>query len=457
MNEPQGDRMMKTRDAVRIALGLILLFPAAARPQNPLITDQFTADPTARVFQGKVYVYPSHDIPVEPGKGRPGWFCMADYHVFSSGNLSDWTDHGVIVSQEKVPWADSTAYSMWAPDCIERNGKYYFYFPTMKRAKEPRFGMGIGVAVADAPSGPFTPEPEPIAGVGGIDPNVFIDRDGQAYLYWAGMGGMSVARLKENMTELASERQVVQELPKGMKEGPFLFERNGVYYFTYPHVENKIERLEYAVGDNPMGPFQFKGVLMDESPTGCWTNHHSIVDYKGQWFLFYHHNDLSPNFDKNRSIRADSLFFEPDGSIRKVVPTLRGVGLTAAGREIQIDRYTALDTSGASIAFIDTSNRFLGWKTEMKKPGAWVRYNSVDFGATPPGSILVRAASEAGGTVEIRSCGPDGGLIGRVEIPKSGEWILSRSVLVRKTSGVRNLCVSLIQGGPVAVDWIRFE
>ncbi|MDM7924929.1 MAG: family 43 glycosylhydrolase [bacterium] len=437
-------------------MGWILLFPAVSWPQNPLITDQFTADPTARVFQGKVFVYPSHDIPVEPGKGRPGWFCMADYHVFSSENLTDWNDHGVIVSQNTVPWADSAAYSMWAPDCVERNGKYFFYFPTPARVKEGRFGMGIGVAVADSPSGPFTPEPEPIKGVSGIDPNVFIDKDGQAYLYWAGRG-MSVAKLKENMTELASERQEIQDLPKGMKEGPFLFERNGVYYFTYPHVENKIERLEYAVGDNPMGPFTFKGVIMDESPTGCWTNHHSVVEYKGQWFLFYHHNDLSPHFDKNRSIRADSLFFEPDGSIRKVIPTLRGVGLTPAGREIQIDRYTALDTSGAAIAFLDTSNRFLGWKTELNKTGAWVRYNSVDLGPAAPKSALVRAVSESGGTIEIRSFGPEKGLISRVEIPKSGEWILSRSALARKTSGIHNLCVSLIQGGPVSVDWIRFE
>ncbi len=436
-------------------LGCIWLSAAGVRAQNPLIMDQFTADPTARVFHDRMYVYPSHDIPVEPGKGRPGWFCMADYHVFSSENLTDWTDHGVIVSQEKVPWADSAAYSMWAPDCVERNGKYYFYFPTIRKAKGP--GFGIGVAVSDSPSGPFVPEPEPIAGAGGIDPNVFIDRDGQAYLYWSGRGGMSVARLKENMTELASERQEIVELPKGMKEGPFLFERNGIYYFTYPHVENKIERLEYAVGDNPLGPFQFKGVIMDESPTGCWTNHHSIVEYKGQWFLFYHHNDLSPNFDKNRSIRADSLFFEPDGSIRKVIPTLRGAGLTPAGREIQIDRYTALDTSGAAVAFIDTSNRFLGWKTELNEPAAWIRYNSVDFGTAGFGSVSVRCASESGGTVEIRSCGPDGGLIGRVSIPKSRDWTLAPAVLPKKVSGIRNLSVSLVEGGNVAVDWIRFE
>jgi hypothetical protein len=438
-------------------LGFLQLSPAVSRGQNPLIRDQFTADPTARLFQGRIWLYPSHDIPVAPGKGRPGWFCMADYHAFSSENLADWTDHGVIVSQNSVPWVDSTAYSLWAPDCVERNGKYYFYFPAPGTAMGPRVGMSVGVAVSDSPAGPFVPEPQPIAGVNGIDPCVFIDRDGQAYITWTGMG-MRIARLKENMKELASEPQMVTDLPKGMKEGPFLFERNGVYYFTYPHVENKTERLEYATGSGPTGPFTYRGVIMDESPTGCWTNHHSLVEVKGQWYLFYHHNDLSPNFDKNRSVRADSLFFEPDGSIRKVIPTLRGVGLTPANREIQIDRYSGLDASGAAVSFIDTSDRWIGWKSVLNKPGAWIRYNAVDFGGASPKSIVVRYRSTAGGTVEIRTAGrTDGAPSSRVEAPKTADWVLARAPLSGPVTGVRNLVVSLASGGPVEIDWVRFE
>ena len=131
--------------------------------QNPFIRDQFTADPTARVFNGKVYVFPSHDIVAPPNKNlRKDWFCMADYHVFSSENLTDWTDHGMIVSQNKVAWVDSTSYSMWAPDCIARNGKYYFYFPANKNVPDAngRKGFGIGVALADKPEGPYAPLPE---------------------------------------------------------------------------------------------------------------------------------------------------------------------------------------------------------------------------------------------------------------------------------------------------------
>ncbi|WP_431209934.1 family 43 glycosylhydrolase [Puia sp. P3] len=283
------------------------------RAQNPLIHDQYTADPSARVFGDSIYVYPSHDIHWAPGVGRPNWFNMEDYHVFSSPDGVAWTDHGMVISQKTVPWVDSSSYSMWAPDCVFRNGKYYLYFPSRPKDTSAGKHFGIGVAIGDHPGGPFVPQAEPIRGVAGIDPNVFIDKNGQAYLYWA-EGNLYAARLREDMLGLASEPVVLSQLPaKGLKEGPWVFERKGVYYLTYPHVAAKTERLEYAVGDNPLGPFQFKGVIMDESPTGCWTNHHSVVSFKGQWYLFYHHNDLSPDFDKNRSIRADSLFLRRMG------------------------------------------------------------------------------------------------------------------------------------------------
>ena len=342
---------------------LVSVLGLSATAQNPIIHNQFTADPTARVFNGKVYLFPSHDIKAPEGaKLRKDWFCMADYHVFSSENLTDWTDHGVIVSQNKVNWVDSTSYSMWAPDCVERNGKYYFYFPANTNIAGPtgRKGFGIGVAVADKPEGPYIPQETPIKGVPGIDPNVFIDKDGQAYLLWS-MGRIFIAKLKDNMLELASETQEVKDIPKkGLVEGPFMFERNGIYYITYPHVENTIERLEYAMGDNPMGPFRFAGVIMDEAPNGCWTNHHSIIDYKDQWYLFYHQNDWSPKFDKNRSARIDSLFFNADGTIQKVKPTFRGVGVTKASDKIQLDRYSRISDKGTTVLYNDTLNYFDG-------------------------------------------------------------------------------------------------
>ncbi len=447
---------MKNKLFMLLALGLGVNSLTA---QNPIVRDQFTADPTARVFNGKVYVFPSHDIKAPEGKNlRKDWFCMADYHVFSSENLTDWNDHGMIVSQNSVPWVDSTTYSMWAPDCVERNGKYYFYFPANKNAAGPngRKGFGIGVAIADKPEGPYIPQAEPIKGVNGIDPNVLIDKDGQAYLYWS-MGGIFVAKLKENMLEIDSEPIVIPNLPdKGLKEGPFVFERNGIYYLTFPHVETKIERLEYAIGDNPMGPFKMTGVVMDESPMNCWTNHHSFINLKGQWYLFYHQNALSPNFDKNRSICVDSMFFNPDGTIQKVVPTLRGVGQTLASQKIEIDRFSQKSDSGSSIEFIDSTNTFSGWKTILDNQNAWIQYNAVDFGNKKLKNVEIKAMSGAGSIVQIRLDKVDGTILSEVEIPKGTEWKVIEAKVKDYQSGVHNLVVTL-KDSPVEIDWIRFK
>lgn len=426
--------------------------------QNPLIMDQFTADPAARVFEGKIYVYPSHDILAGPGKGREGWFCMEDYHIFSSNNLTDWTDHGVIVSQDTVPWVNSKSYALWAPDCIYRNGKYYFYFPAPAKDTTLGRGFSIGVAVSDYPYGPFTPQSEPIKGVRGIDPNPFIDKDGQGYLYWSARN-IYVAKLKENMLELASEPIVIPNLPdKGLKEGPYMFERNGIYYLTYPHVEDSTERLEYALGDNPMGPFKVSGVIMDEKP-GCWTNQQSIVEFNNQWYIFYHHNDLSPNFDKNRSVRADSLFFNEDGTIKKVIPTLRGIGITNADSKIQIDRYSLKSNSGVSIDFVnpDTLKRYEGWKVILDTVNAWIQYNSIDFGDNKFKFVNVRTLSKKGGTLQLRLNSLDGPVIGQLEIPKSNEWKIINSSISEFQPGIHNLVVILIDNKTVEMDWIKFK
>jgi hypothetical protein len=447
---------MKTHRKFLLINALMIFLTNLAPAQNPFILDQFTADPTARVFNARVYVYPSHDIPAQPGRGRAGWFVMEDYHVFSSVNLTDWTDHGVILSQNNVNWVDSTSFSMWAPDCIERNGKYYFYFPSNQK---PIYGKGftVGVAISNKPYGPFIPQAEPIKNVSGIDPNVLIDKDGQAYLYWS-QGNIFVAKLKENMLELASEPQVIDNLPqKGLKEGPYVFERNGKYYLTYQHVENKIERLEYATGDNPMGPFKVTGVIMDESATGCWTNHQSIVRYNNQWYLFYHHNELSPKFDKNRSIKVDSLFFNEDGTIKKVTPTLRGVGLTEATKEIQIDRNSSISEVGASIAFLDSLNVFSGWKTILNKQDALIQYNAVDFGNKKLNSVRVNASSKTGSTLQIRMDKKDGPLLAEVKIPKGINFNTVDTRLLKYQKGIHNLVVSLKDNNSVEIDWISFR
>jgi hypothetical protein len=255
--------------------------------------------------------------------------------------------------------------------------------------------------VSDKPDGPFAVQPEPIQKAHGIDPNPFIDKDGQAYLYWA-MGKIYAAKLKENMLELSSEPQPVQGLPeKGLKEGPFLFERNGVYYMTYPHVQNTVERLEYAMGDNPMGPFQANGV--------------------------------------------------------KVVPTFRGVGVTRASQQIEIDRYSLISDSGASVAFLDTLKPFNGWKARLYAKDAWIQYNSVDFGIKPLKAIRVRVSSKTGGVLQIRLDDPKGPVIAQVVIHEGDAWKTIQAPVDRLKTGIRNLVVSLIDDHPVEVDWISFQ
>jgi hypothetical protein len=292
----------------------------------------------------------------------------------------------------------------------------------------------------------------------GIDPCVLIDKDGQAYIYWSGMG-MSVAKLKPNMLELdgAPTRITTGRPKRGMTEGPFAFERNGKYYFTYPWLQGKTQVLAYAMGDSPMGPFTFQGVIMDESPTGCWTNHHSITEYNDQWYLFYHHNDYSPNFDKNRSVRVDSLFFNEDGTIQRVYPTLRGVGLTDARSKIQLDRYSWKAPYGVNIDYINPSNTFEGWELTFNRPGAGMSYHAVDFGTTPVKKLKARVRSMQSGTVTIRSGSEKGDVIAQLPIRTAGAWTEISVPVTSSVSGQQNLYASLTDGQPVSIDWITFE
>ena len=459
-----------------------------ATAQNPIIRDQFTADPTARVFNGKIYLYPSHDI-FPPEGQRQDWFCMEDYHVFSSENLTDWTDHGMIVTQNKVPWVRPNSYSMWAPDCVERNGKYYFYFPST-----PKDGRGftVGVAIADSPEGPFIPEPEPIKGINGIDPCVLQASDGNAYIFW---GNGRCAKLKENMKELADdtpkekvkwgEREFemlgvncLKDLPNRQAEGPFAFEYNGNYYLTYPYVRENTEVLGYAMSKNPMGPYEYKGLIMAEQPNGCWTNHHSIVNYKGQWYLFYHHNYFSPKDDKRRSACIEKLYFNADGTIQEVKQTIRGVGINKATEKIQIDRYSSA-SSDVTTALIDTVNTFRSYQATLPTKGSWLQYNDIDFSVITDGYLIIsvkasdntefciREKSAKGKILariklEVKPQEPAGGaaanpMMGRFRRDLRNQWLTQTATLDYIPNGVTELVITNEGEGAISVDYIMFK
>ena len=470
---------------------ILLGVPLMVAAQNPVIRGIYSADPTARVFNNKVYLYPSHDI-FPPEGQRQDWFCMEDYHVFSSENLTDWTDHGVIVTQNKVPWVRPNSYSMWAPDCVYRNGKYYFYFPSAPAAG--RGGFAVGVAVADSPEGPFIPEAEPIKGINGIDPCVLLASDGNAYIFW---GNGRCAKLKDNMKELADDNpkstvkfgnrememvgvNCLEGLPSRQAEGPFAFEYNGNYYLTYPYVRENTEVLGYAMSKNPMGPYEYKGLIMAEHANGCWTNHHSIINYKGQWYLFYHHNDLSPKDDKRRSVCIDKLFFNADGTIQEVKPTKRGVGINLATEKIEIDSYSSA-SNDVTTEYVDTANYIKGSAVTLPKKGSWSVYKDVDFSCIRDGYMLV--SSKAGDDTEfcIREKSATGKVIARIKMavrppePPAGgagggnpmmsrfrrdmrnQWLSQAVELDYTPTGVTDLVITNEGEGAVSVDWVQFK
>ncbi len=479
-----------------IILSISMLSTLAVSAQNPVIRDQFAADPTARVFNNKVYVYPSHDIPAPEGQ-RQDWFCMADYHVFSSENLTVWTDHGMILSQEQVPWGKTDAYSMWAPDCVYKNGKYYFYFPN---APKDGRGFAVGVAIANQPEGPFTCVQEPIMGISGIDPCVLIDDDGSAYIYWSGMG-IRGARLKENMLELDGELQevkipkrdgmpemppmkmggqVMEGLPDGFKEGPFAFKRNGWYYLTFPWVRgntsngaNPTETLAYAMSKSPLGPWDFKGIIMAEHDNHCWTNHHSILEYKGQWYIFYHRNDFSPNMDKRRSARIEKIAFNSDGTIQEVKQTMRGVGINQAVERIEIDRYNSA-SNDVTTQLIDTINTFRSFEATLSQKGSWLRYNDIDFSSVTDAYLVVNVKAADNTEFFVREKSAKGKIITKVPMTvksetrfpgsptpfrrdQSNQWLTMTVPMEYLPKGVTDIVITNEGNAAFSINWIQFK
>ncbi|SNR77892.1 Carbohydrate binding module (family 6) [Lutibacter agarilyticus] len=455
---------MKTDKALQntfipIVFLVLSLFSVNLFSQNPLVMDQFTADPTVRVFDGKLYMYPSHDVPCKDGQGFIG-FCMPDYHVFSSENLTEWEDHGVILSHNTVPWVEPASFRMWAPDCVFKNGKYYYYFPANSVEKINGKGRRIGVAVSDKPYGPFAPEANFIEGIWGIDPNVFTDKDGKSYIYWAEERVIYGALLKENMVELASVPVPMKINGIGRRkfiEGPFMFERKGIYYMTFPYIPETTEQIVYATSDNPLGPFKYQNVIMKEWENKCYTNHQSIVAYKNQWYLFYHHNELSPDFDKNRSIKADSLFFDKNGLIKEIIPSKRGIGVSNAEKTIQIDRYSRVSKKGVSTEFNNSNQTFDGWNVSFNETNSWLQYNKVEFSNNKTKTLNLKVKSPKGGSFEVRLNAIDGPLVAIVNLEDVDGWKTTSIKTKKIKSGIYNLFIVSKSKEPFAIDWLQFE
>ncbi len=316
---------------------------------QPLIKHIYTADPSAHVFDGKIYIYPSHDIDAEiPFNDNGDHFAMEDYHVISMESPdSEAIDNGVALHVKDVAWADR---QMWAPDAAEKDGKYYLYFP----AKKANGIFQIGVAIGDSPTGPFVPEPEAIKNSYTIDPAVFKDDDGKYYMYFGGIWGGQMQSYRDNVYDENLQEPLADELALGAKiallsddmkefaetvkeivildengnpllagdnerrffEASWMHKYKGKYYFSYSTGDTHF--ICYATGDNPYGPFTYQGRILE--PVVGWTSHHSICDFEGRTYLFYHDSSLSEGITHLRSIKIAEILYDANGKIETLQP-----------------------------------------------------------------------------------------------------------------------------------------
>jgi beta-xylosidase len=283
---------------------------------NPLVRHSSSTDPDVHVWDGVVWVYCSQDHQMQ--EGDDGTYDHMDgYHVFSSADLVNWTDHGEIMHSRDIEWGMKGW--MWAPGAARKNGKYYLYYPH----RDKKGMWRIGVAVGDAPQGPFKDIGHPIEGIGGIDPKIFIDDDGQAYIY---NNSAIVAKLKANMIELAEKPRKIDYAPDDVMkdeqrrfcEGSFMHKKDDIYYYSYSNWKNPKYQGYYAMGKSPYGPFEWKGAMAPR-PDGA-QDHHSIIKFKDQWYYFYHigGEEFKPkNWKGSRRIVCfDKLFYNEDGTIQ---------------------------------------------------------------------------------------------------------------------------------------------
>jgi hypothetical protein len=316
---------------------------------EPLISSIYTADPSAHVFNGKIYIYPSHDIDAGiPENDNGDHFAMRDYHILSLDKIGGpVTDHGVAIDIKDIPWAGR---QLWAPDAAYSNGTYYLYFPV----KDKQDVFHIGVATSKNPAGPFKSLPKPIEGSFSIDPAVFTDSDGSTYMYFGGIWGgqlqrwkngkyeangsktdwkqdnkpaisCKVVKMKKNMVEFdgpvkdalivdsAGHPLLGKDHDRRFFEGSWMHKYNGKYYFTYSTGDTHY--LCYAIGTSPIGPFTFAGRFMQ--PVQGWTTHHSIIEFKGKWYIFYHDTELSGKTHL-RNVKVTELKHNPNGTIQMI-------------------------------------------------------------------------------------------------------------------------------------------
>lgn len=397
-------------------------------PHNPIVQTWFTTDPAPMVHGDRMYVYTGHD------EDNADFFWMQEWRVYSTADMVNWQDHGSPAALETFSWADDRA---WAPQCIERNGKFYLYVPAHCKTSGT---MAIGVAVSDSPTGPFTdPVGKPLADGSWdyIDPTVFIDEDGQAWLYW-GNPKVYYAKLNEDMISLVDgvHQMDMSGLP-GYVEGPWIQKRDIItpagkkgkkqkvekkYYLMYAS-GGIPEHISYAMSDTPIGPWEYKGDVMPLCDTGSFTNHAGLMDFRGHSYFFYHTGKLPNGGGFGRSVAVEEFKYNNDGTIPTIEMTDKGVDALQTFNPYQlVQAETMSQSSGLKSQPWGTANVYL---SDIHN-GDWLMLRNVNFGVKVSNvvpTLTVSAASALrGGTVEFRLDSREGEIIASLDIPHTGGW-----------------------------------
>lgn len=461
---------MKTIRQSGIALAMCagLTSVQSAIADNPVIQTCFTSDPAPLVHGDRLYVYTGHD---EDGAD---FFWMQEWRVYSTTDMVNWTDHGSPLALESFEWADDRA---WAGQCIERNGKYYWYICAHSKLSN---AMAIGVAVGDSPTGPFRDaigKPLVDGNWDYIDPTVMIDDDGQAYLYW-GNPRIFYARLNDDMISLKDDvgvvRQTVEsfgapdvELRKNdirykdiYTEGPWLMKRGSLYYLLYA-AGGVPEHIAYSMSDSPTGPWKYMGTIMPKLDKGSFTNHCGVTEYKGRQYFFYHTGNLPGGGGFGRSIAVEEFKYNPDGTFPTIHYSDEGpapVGTLDPYRRVEAETMafsrgikSEPAAYGGGVYISDIHN------------GDYIKVREADFGANSPERFSASVASALrGGTVEVRLDSIGGTRIAALHVGNTGGWEKWTTVsadIISPVTGVHD--VFLVFSGRKGcklfnVDWWQF-
>lgn len=392
------------------AMTMALATMTASAQHNPLVQTWFTTDPAPMVHDGTMYVYTGHD------EDNADFFWMQEWRVYSSKDMVNWRDHGSPLAIESFSWGDDRA---WAPQCIERNGKFYFYVPLHSKLSGT---MAIGVAVGNSPVGPFKDAiGKPLADGSWdyIDPTVFVDDDGQAWLYW-GNPKLYYVKLNPDMVSFEGEVQKMDMSGlEGYTEGPWIQKRNGKYYMMYAS-HGIPENISYAMGDSPVGPWKYQGVIMAKGQQNSFTNHSGLMDYKGHSYFFYHTGWTPGGGGFGRSIAVEEFKYNADGTIPEIKPSHDGVMPVATFNPFnKYEAATMCDSKGLKTQPNGHNNVYI---SDIHN-GDWLRIANVDFEGRNAKSLTICASSALrGGTLELHVDSIKGETLAKIDIPHTGGW-----------------------------------